>query len=82
MVPKCLRNQSALNIMNEILISYCVSQIFVFFHFEEMGKHCHVYEWLSTGFGLVNGFTDHLQVVTTNNYNTTAELHTLQIIAR
>jgi hypothetical protein len=25
------------------------------------------YRW---GFGLVNGFTDHLQVITTNNYNT------------
>jgi hypothetical protein len=24
------------------------------------------------GFGLVNGFTDHLQVVTTNNYNSIA----------
>jgi hypothetical protein len=29
-----------------------------------------------TGFGLVNRFTDHLQAVTTNNYNTTADFHT------
>jgi hypothetical protein len=29
-----------------------------------------------TGFGLVTGFIDHLEVVTTNNYNTIARLHT------
>jgi hypothetical protein len=28
---------------------------------------------------LVNGFTDHLQVATTNGYNTIAGIHTLQI---
>jgi hypothetical protein len=31
------------------------------------------------GFGLEFGFIDHLQVVTTNNYNTIANFHTLQI---
>jgi hypothetical protein len=31
------------------------------------------------GFGLVAQFVDHLQVVTTNNYNTVTDLHTLQI---
>jgi hypothetical protein len=31
------------------------------------------------GFGLVNRFIDHLQGVTTNNYNTISDLHTLQI---
>jgi hypothetical protein len=31
------------------------------------------------GFGLEIGFTDHLQVVTTNNYNTIANLHTPNI---
>jgi hypothetical protein len=30
-------------------------------------------------FGLEIGFTDHLQVVTTNNYNTIAIFHTLRI---
>jgi hypothetical protein len=28
------------------------------------------------GFGLVIGFTDHVQVITTNNYNTVADFHT------
>jgi hypothetical protein len=32
-------------------------------------------------FGLEVGFFDHLQVVTTNNYNTIANFHTLQITA-
>jgi hypothetical protein len=30
------------------------------------------------GFGLVNGFTGHLQMVTTSNYSTIANSHTLQ----
>jgi hypothetical protein len=32
--------------------------------------YCHVYEWLYTGFGLVIGFVDHSQIVTTINYST------------
>jgi hypothetical protein len=35
--------------------------------------------WLSTGFGLMNTFIDHLQVVTTKNYNTIA-ISTLYIL--
>jgi hypothetical protein len=31
---------------------------------------------VQTGFGFVNRFIDHLQVVTTNNYNTIADFHT------
>jgi hypothetical protein len=31
------------------------------------------------GFGLKIGFIDHLLIVTTSNYNTTANPHTLQI---
>jgi hypothetical protein len=32
--------------------------------------YCHVYWWLQTGFGLIIGFINHLQVVNTNNYYT------------
>jgi hypothetical protein len=44
-----------------------------------MGRptYSHVYQWLKTGFGLVIWFIDHLQVVTTSNYNTAADLHNL-----
>jgi hypothetical protein len=45
-----------------------------------MYRHVHV--WLQTKYGLVNGFIDHLQVVTTNNYNVIADFHTLQITTR
>jgi hypothetical protein len=31
------------------------------------------------GFGFESGFIDHLQVVTTGNYNTVANFHTLHI---
>jgi hypothetical protein len=34
------------------------------------------------GFGLSIGFIDHSQVVTTNNYNIIADLHSLQITTR
>jgi hypothetical protein len=36
---------------------------------------CHVYEWLQTGYGLVIGFTEHIQIVTTSNYSATANSH-------
>jgi hypothetical protein len=35
-------------------------------------------QWLKTGFGLVIGFINDLQVVTTIDYYTTADLHNLQ----
>jgi hypothetical protein len=44
-------------------------------------KCFHVYEWLQTGFGLVIGFIDHLQIITTSIYNTFTNFHTLQIAA-
>jgi hypothetical protein len=40
--------------------------------------YCHVSQRLRRGFGLVIGFIGYLQVVTTNNYNTSADLHNLQ----
>jgi hypothetical protein len=43
-----------------------------------MFKYYHVLHWLRRGFGLVIGFIGYLQVVTTNNYNTIADLHNLQ----
>jgi type IV secretory pathway TrbD component len=35
-----------------------------------------VFQWLKTGFGLVIGFINHLQVVTTTKYNTITDFHT------
>jgi hypothetical protein len=41
--------------------------------------HCHVHECdYRRGFGLVIGFTD-TQLVTTSNYNSLTDLHTLKI---
>jgi hypothetical protein len=40
--------------------------------------YCHVNQWLKTGFGLVIGFIDHLQVVTTISSYIITNLHNLQ----
>jgi hypothetical protein len=37
-----------------------------------------VYGWVKTGFGLIIGFIDHLQAVTTINYYTISTLDNLQ----
>jgi hypothetical protein len=50
-----------------------------FCHFT--AKYCHVYEWLSKGFGLEIGVIDHFntRLVTKLNYSTNADLQTLKI---
>jgi hypothetical protein len=40
--------------------------------------YCHVYGWLKTGFVLVIGLINHLQIVSTMNYYTIADLHSVQ----
>jgi hypothetical protein len=41
--------------------------------------HSHVLEWLWIGFGLVIGFIERLQIVTTSNYSTIANSLTVQL---
>jgi hypothetical protein len=43
---------------------------------EKPKTFCHETEWVEAGCGLDIGFIDHLQVATTNNYNTIADFHT------
>jgi hypothetical protein len=38
--------------------------------------------WVYKGYGLVNKFIDHIQVVIINNYNTIADFHTLHFTTR
>jgi hypothetical protein len=40
-----------------------------------------ILEWLQTGSGLVIEFTEYLQNITTNNYDSLTELHTPKITA-
>jgi hypothetical protein len=40
--------------------------------------YCHAFKWQQTEFGLVTGFTEHLQIVTTSNHSAIANSHTLQ----
>jgi hypothetical protein len=42
----------------------------------EKHKYCNVFGWLETPFGLVIGFINNPQVVTTITYNTVTHLHT------
>jgi hypothetical protein len=41
-------------------------------------RYCHVSQWLRCRFGLVIGFINNLQDVTTINYYTIAALHNVQ----
>jgi hypothetical protein len=41
-------------------------------------QYCHMYRWLRCGFGLVIGFINNLQIITTINYFTIAALHNVQ----
>jgi hypothetical protein len=41
-------------------------------------EYCYVILLTIEGFGLVTGFTEHLQIVTTSNYSAVANSHTLQ----
>jgi hypothetical protein len=45
---------------------------------EALLRYFHVYGWLKTGLGLVLGFINNLQVVTTINSYTIVDLHNLQ----
>jgi hypothetical protein len=57
----------------------CHVAVFVWWGvFKKFNKYCHVSQWLRCRFGLVIGFLNHLQVVTTNNYYTIADLRYLQ----
>jgi hypothetical protein len=40
--------------------------------------YSHMYVWLQTGLGLVIGFIEHLQIVTTHNYSAITNSHNLQ----
>jgi hypothetical protein len=39
-------------------------------------QNCHVHGWLKTGLGLVIGFINNFQFVTTINYYTSVDFHT------
>jgi hypothetical protein len=56
---------------------YCMCHLSHVYHHH----HCHMYVWLQAGYGLVNGFNDHLytQLGTTSNYSVIANLQTSQI---
>jgi hypothetical protein len=42
-------------------------------------QYFHVIKWLQIGFGLVIGLIQHVQIITTCNYNSLAGLHTIKI---
>jgi hypothetical protein len=67
--------------MEEELLFICMSFGFAYIFRNPMyfqDSYYHVYGWLKMGFGLVIGFINNLQVITTINYYTVAALHNLQ----
>jgi hypothetical protein len=48
------------------------------FFLTSLTEYCRLSQWLKTGFGLVIGFINNLQVVTAINYYTLADLHNVQ----
>jgi hypothetical protein len=46
--------------------------------YSHCNAHCHVWEWLQTGFELIIGFIKYLLVITTSNYSAIANSHTLE----
>jgi hypothetical protein len=61
--PKA-RDSTFFQNVGELLLDYMQSK--------SRRQYCHVIEWPQTGFGLVTGFTELLQNITTNDHSANA----------